>query len=426
MKATRLQALESELALQQAHMNAAMARWLGLLAELDGRGDLAGDPFERWVAWRFGVSFWEAAELVRVARALRELPAIRAAFDRGELTLTKVRSLTRVATPACEERLLQLACALTAPQLARALRVYQRVSAAQAGRQHELEYVSYYWDDDGSLVLHARLASEDGTLLIKALDAARERIRERRRHKRQTPAPPARTAPPPVEAPRSERVEALLELAQQSLDPERKRQSSERAQLFVHVDATTITNGAQGRCELDDGPVISPETARRLGCDATTITITKQNGAPLTVGRKRRTVPPKLRQALEARDHGTCQWPGCTNRHYLDAHHRRHWAHGGETSLGNLILLCWHHHRLVHEGGYTIHADPNAKNGIHFKNRHGVAIATAPRSPPGNADALADYNHQAGVTITDETNRNGTLEPRDLGQTVDALSSIVG
>src|SRR5437764_14029693 len=145
MKTTRLQALESELAQQQAHMNAAMARWLRLLAEYDRGSDVGGDPFERWVAWRFGVSYWEAAELVRVARALVELPVIRVAFERGELTLTKVRSLTRVATAACENRLLQLAYALTAPQLERALRVYQRVSAAPAGPQHELEYVSFYW-----------------------------------------------------------------------------------------------------------------------------------------------------------------------------------------------------------------------------------------------------------------------------------------
>jgi uncharacterized protein DUF222 len=79
----RLRELESELAQQQAHMNAAMARWLALLAEYDRRSDDVGTTFEGWVAWRFGVSYWEAAELVRVARALPELPVIRAAFERG-------------------------------------------------------------------------------------------------------------------------------------------------------------------------------------------------------------------------------------------------------------------------------------------------------------------------------------------------------
>src|SRR2546423_3100129 len=173
-----LEALEWELAQQQAHRNAALARWLRLLAEFDRRGDLAGDPVERWVAWRCGLPYRESAELVRVARALAELPVIRAAFERGELTLTKVRALTRVATPACEERLLRLGGVLTAPQLDRALRVYQRVTAAQAHRQHELEYVTYYWEDDGTLFLQTRLASEDGTLLVKAPDGARERLRD--------------------------------------------------------------------------------------------------------------------------------------------------------------------------------------------------------------------------------------------------------
>jgi Domain of unknown function (DUF222)/HNH endonuclease len=428
MGATRLQALESELAQQQAHMNAAMARWLRLLGEFDRRGDLAGDPLERWVAWRFGHSYREAAELVRVARALVELPVIRAAFERGELTLSKVRALTRVATPACEARLLRLACVLTAPQLDRALRVYQRVTAAQAQRQHEFEYVTHYWEDDGTLFLQARLAAEDGTLLVKALDAARERIRERRR--KQPPAEtaePSWTAPRPFEPPRSDKVEALLELAHQSLNPEARQPSRQRPQLVVHVDAAKLAHDAPapGRCELHHGPVIAPETARRLGCDATTITVTESNGR-LRIGRRRRTIPPKLRKALEARDDGSCQWPGCTNTHYLDAHHKRHWAHGGATNLDNLILLCSHHHRLLHEGGYTIHPHPDVKNGIQFKNRYGIAVPTVPRSPPGNADALANVNKQAGLTITDTTNKNGTDEHPDPDQTNDALTTILG
>ena len=73
----KLEALESELAKQQAHMNAAMARWLGLLAEYDRGAKRGGETFEGWVAWRFGVCYWEAAELVRVARALAQLPVIR-------------------------------------------------------------------------------------------------------------------------------------------------------------------------------------------------------------------------------------------------------------------------------------------------------------------------------------------------------------
>jgi Domain of unknown function (DUF222)/HNH endonuclease len=353
-----------------------------------------------------------------------ELPVIRAAFERGQLTLAKVRALTRVATPSCEERLLRLACVLTAAQLDRALRVYRRVTAAQAHRQHEFEYVAYHWEDDGTLFLQARLACEDGTLLVRALDAARERLRERR--KRPPTNVPAWKRPRPFEPPRSDKVEALLELAGNAPDPNANQTPGQRPHLVVHVDAAKLTHDAPapGRCELEDGPVIAPETARRLGCDATTVTVTESNGLPVTVGRKRRTVPPKLRAALEARDDGSCQWPGCTNTRYLDAHHRRHWAHGGHTSLDNLILLCWHHHRLLHEGGYTTEADP--EHGVHFKNRYGIPVPTPPRPPPANADALFDLNQRAGLTITDHTNQQGTDEHPDFDQTIDALASILG
>jgi hypothetical protein len=76
------------------------------------------------------------------------------------------------------------------------------------------------------------------------------------------------------------------------------------------------------------------------------------DGSILDVGRRSRTVPPALRRALEARDQG-CRFPGCGLR-FTDAHHVRHWAEGGETKLENLVLLCRHHHRLVHEGGWRV------------------------------------------------------------------------
>src|SRR5262249_56557233 len=129
--------------------------------------------------------------------------------------------------------------------------------------------------------------------------------------------------------PRPQTVEALLDLAHRSLDgpSESSNGSRERPTIVVHVDAATLTTDTKpGRCELDDGPVISPETARRLGCDATTVAVTERNGLPPTFGRTRRTVPPKLRRTLEARDDATCQWPGCANRRHLHPHHPPHYA----------------------------------------------------------------------------------------------------
>ena len=418
---------EDELAELSAHLNAASARWVELLWEFQETG-WSDDP-SGFLAYRVGITRREARELLRVGEALQELPVIRAAFARGEVTLTKVRALTRVATPSCEQELLELAELLTASQLERALRAFRRVQEADVRERHELEFVSYQFEEDGSLYLRARLAAEDGTLLVKALDAARERVAERRREE-----PPASvladaaTLLPPMhtlEPGRSRSVEALLELAESSLTATADGPRGERARLVVHVDAAALSNDGRGRSELADGPVISPETARRLGCDAELVTQVERDGLPVSVGRKRRTVPPALRRLLEARDADTCCFPGCERRRHLQAHHRCHWAHGGETSLDNLVLLCFHHHRLVHEGGYTIEDDP--AGGLRFRNRHGVLSSSLPpRPPPGRARALVDENHRLGLTIGPQTNHHGCGSTMDLGLTVSAIASVVG
>ncbi len=411
-----------ELASLAAHLSAATARWLERVSEFHEAG--ISDDLPGFLAWRCGITGREAREYVRVAEALQELPATRAAFARGELTFTKVRALTRVATASTEMRLLELAGALTASQLERALRVYRRVTAADARETHELEYVDYYFDDDGSLYLRARLAAEDGTVLVKALEAARERVVERRREERaaaESSAKASGAADGNLQPPRSLQVEALLDLAEASLaapDVERV----ERAQVVVHIDADALSADGRGRTELEDGPVVSPETARRLGCDAELVAQVERDGLPVSVGRKRRTVPPALRRLLEARDEETCCFPGCERRRHLQAHHRHHWAHGGETSLDNLVLLCFHHHRLVHEGGYTIEDD--GASGLRFRNRHGVLCsALPPRPPPGSADDLLAEHHRLRLEIGPKTNRNGGDSPFDLGYAVSAISS---
>jgi hypothetical protein len=107
------------------------------------------------------------------------------------------------------------------------------------------------------------------------------------------------------------------------------------------------------KSELDDGTRIAATTAQRLCCDASVVRLTKgPDGSILDVGRRTRTIPPALRRALEARDRG-CRFPGCGSR-FTDAHHVIPWAAGGDTSLGNCVLLCKYHHRLVHEGGWTV------------------------------------------------------------------------
>ena len=157
----------------------------------------------------------------------------------------------------------------------------------------------------------------------------------------------------------------------------------------MHADAGALS-GEQGggRCELADGSPLAIQTARRLACDASLVRLLERDGQPLRIGRKTRTIPPALRRALTARDRG-CRFPGCGSRRYLDAHHIEHWADGGATDLENLLHLCGHHHRLLHEGGYRITRTAGA--GISFQRRDGRPIPACPgaraRAAPGTLPA---------------------------------------
>jgi hypothetical protein len=128
---------------------------------------------------------------------------------------------------------------------------------------------------------------------------------------------------------------------------------------MVHVDATALENSGE---QLNGGRSDLPlATVKRLCCDGSLIPLLEREGAPLSVGRKQRVVPTAIKRALQARDRH-CTFPGCHHDRFVDAHHIQHWVNGGETSLNNLTLLCTHHHRLVHEGGFEMHQHPDGSH----------------------------------------------------------------
>jgi hypothetical protein len=171
--------LEAELATLTAHLNAGMCRCLELVAELDRRSAWVAPGIgscAEWLAWRCALTPRAARERVRVARCLDELPEIHAAFARGELSYAKVRALTRVAKTETELELLKLARACTAAQLERTMRAYRRVTTKEARDQQEQANLAVFWNPDGSLEIHGRLAPEDGALLLRALEAPRDSL----------------------------------------------------------------------------------------------------------------------------------------------------------------------------------------------------------------------------------------------------------
>src|SRR5947207_7680971 len=173
--------LEQELASLASHIYAGTCRWLELVAELDRRGELVACTCAEWLAWRCGLTPRTAREHVRIARRLAELPLVRGAFSLGEISFAKVRALTRIAEAENEAELLRLALDMTAAQLERVVRAYRRVTTEEAAAVQDAAYLDWYWDEDGALVVKGRLAPEDGAVLVKALEAAREALWQRQR-----------------------------------------------------------------------------------------------------------------------------------------------------------------------------------------------------------------------------------------------------
>jgi len=374
---------------------------------------------------------------VRVARRLTELPLIREAFGRGELSFSKVRALTRVAEPDGERDLLELASFATAAQLERIVRASRRVSAAEADENHRESFVTWFWDEQGCLCLSGRLPAEDGALFLRALEASRDALHEVRREDggsaEPPPAPvidhgsaepldnaaaPGDVAPPPPVPSTAEAFAAMTETA--LTRPPTATPGGERHQVFVHIDADSLprdeVRSADAECAIADGPGLAPETVRRLLCDGSLVSILERDGKPLSVGRRTRTVPASIRRALLARD-GRCQYPSCERHRFVDAHHIVHWAHGGDTSLDNLVLLCRHHHRKVHEG--AVRVERSTDGVVSFRGPGEVPLVSRARatSAPG---LLADANRRRGRWPRAGTILTGTGEGMDLSLAVDA------
>jgi hypothetical protein len=467
--ADAVEELGDRIAVLTAQISAATHQLLVLIAEFDQlRGWEAGGHRScgHWLAFRTQVDLGTAREKVRAARALETLPQTSAAMARGELTFSQVRALTRVAEPANEADLLELARGATTAQLERMIRAYRlgsRHDEAQRERERfESRTFSIFPDDDGMYVVRGRVMPEVGALLMRTIEAASDALfRERRvvgegslkeaaqrradalalvaeralaagfgdaepdgestgaestgaestgaestgaestgaestgaestgaestgaestgTESTGTASNAAASRSAPISGTRAARYQVVLHVDAAALvaDPDSEdgggcpHVSRERSphhdssdledapdvsrERSAQHDTPHVSRERSGRgeiCRLEDGTRISHEAARRICCDASLVRVTRDaSGGLLDIGRRTRTIPPALRRVLEIRD-GGCRFPGCGLR-FTDGHHVRHWIEGGETSLSNCLLLCSHHHRLMHEGGWRV------------------------------------------------------------------------
>jgi hypothetical protein len=410
--AASLVALEREICELAAHIAAATCRWLQLIAEFDKRRGWAEwgvYSCAHWLSWRCSIGLVAGREHVRVARCLEELPLVTQAFSTGELSYSKVRAITRVATPEMEADLVEIARHATGAQLEKLVRGYRgalSATLASARRAHELRYLRWHYEDDGSLSFSGRLPADEGQLVLTALKAAEEQ-----------PDTPADGTAPPADA---RNADALVATARAALTATpANRSGGDPCEVVVHVDVETLAGDEVKSCsELAGGHGIAPETVRRLGCDAAIVRIIERDGTPLSVGRRTRTIPPALRRALRRRD-GGCRFPGCTHERFLHAHHIRHWAHGGPTKLENLIHLCSYHHRLVHEGGFAVeHA---GSHGVRFRRPDGRAIPATGGCAERAGPTLEQRHRKRGLVIDDKT-----CMPRSAGDPLDYDIAVEG
>jgi hypothetical protein len=356
-------ALGETIASLAAGIHVATYRLLVLLREFDERlGWSTGFlSCAHWLHWRTGIDLGASREKVRVARALAALPRIACAMEHGLLSYAKVRALTRVATAENEAALLDVALGATAAHVERFVRGWRRVDRASEAHEDERRHLTRelrtWVDDDGMVVLRGRLTPEAGAVVLRALEAAADRLFQDAR------SSPAGGSLAEEVTPGQRRADALALLAESALSADLDRGTAgERYQVVLHVGdatvsaSTTASPDAGGALELDHGAQrVSAETSRRLSCDGAVVTMRHDDaGLDTSASRRIRTIPAAIRRALAARDRA-CRFPGCTSRR-CDAHHIEHWADGGVTSLDNLVLLCRRHHRAVHEGGFDVAA----------------------------------------------------------------------
>ena len=462
-----LDLLGNRIAELSARIQAATYELLCYLREFDRHHGWEGfRSCAHWLNWRIGLDLGAAREKLRVAAALADLNHLSAAMACGRLSYSMVRALTRVATPDNEAALIAVACCATGAQVERLVRAWRQADSEALPDAEQVRLarraLSTRVDEDGMVVLRARLTPEVGAVLLRALEAALEQV----------PAAAEDAAAGDEASIAQRRADALGLVAESALagglDP---GNAGDRFQVTVHVEAETLCSRAAAGAAADisaepraiapaapepaapapaadaaadqtpiepaggphlvadphgAGPAgaatgpdagqavieqaagihVGKEATRRVACDAGLVVLRHApDGGVLDVGRRTRTVPTALRRALEGRDRNQCQFPGCSSRR-CDAHHVVHWADGGETQLINLVSVCRFHHRAVHEEGFQVVAD--AAEGFRFLRPDGTPLPAVPPAPrwQGAGEPLAPTVARlaaAGISIGPHT-----------------------
>lgn len=346
-----------------ARIGAAERELLRLVARADrldswreeGARDLA-----HFLSIRYGISYWKARRWIVAAHALEALPGLSLGLETGMLGIDKVVELARFATPETEGDLIAWAGRVSCAAVRRKADLAARASAQETQDVERSRSVSWWYFDEGRRFgLEAEFPAAQGAVVARALERIAGAI----------PVMPDEEDEGDAPARRADALVALCS-ARLAADPH-----PDRATVVVHAQLQGLVQGTGG-CELEDGPVISPETARRLACNARVQTVVEDAaGEVVALGRLTREPPAWMVRQVRHRDR-ECRFPGCGTRAFTEAHHIVWWRDGGRTDLDNLVLICSFHHRLVHEHGWSLRREPGG--GLGWFRPGGVPYRAGP------------------------------------------------
>ncbi|WP_261562027.1 HNH endonuclease signature motif containing protein [Frankia tisae] len=383
--------LEVEVCSWAGRISTATCRWLSLIAAFDRRKGWSSTGLPtcaHWLAWRCGLGLRASYEYLRVARALQTLPQISATFARGEISFSKVRAITRIATPDTEAEWAHEAKRCSARELERLVSLQSKIKSdggrdpGKKGDKKETIRCSWRWNEDGTFLLIARLDPERGAVIAKALEMATSSLDQPTDPRNEETITSDSTDENQARmVPVSMRADALAGVANSFLTHGAPELTDPTLYTVnVHVDVDTLIGGIESHpndnsrstekghpgnrsCEIEGGATLAPSVVRRLSCDSLLRTLlTDSKGNPLALGRTRRSPSTKLRRAIYARDKGVCRYPGCRHTRWLQVHHIKEWGiAGGATDPANLILLCSLHHRVIHDKGLILERRPTGE-----------------------------------------------------------------
>lgn len=339
---------------------------IALTREIEARRRDAGhspDRYGRNLASELGMAPKRARELAELAEGLESLPETFEALQSGDISVDVAGQIVKFATPEEDAKLAGEATKWTPGQAEAIARQRRKISQSEARRLHESR--SFYWryDRDRRHVnFNILLPTADAEALISSIEAELVRADKARGKAvdRDTNSGPAGTPENCGEVPSQSKVreqyqkrcaDALIELI--SAADMTGSVNGPRAQVMVIVSPGELTGSGDSPIEIGRG-FGSIEVARRLCCDGNLeVVITDAQGRPKTIGANTKTVPPKLSRLIKARDK-RCVFPGCDDDRHIQVHHIVHFSKGGPTTEDNLAALCYFHHHLVHEGGWSM------------------------------------------------------------------------